>query len=667
MYPTFKIPSSSDIANLLDLTTICRDEVLILLQQDEFSWNNFVEPLRIILCDKIMNHDTIHASILGSVGHYSTIDTQAIQQVFEEISNIRFEFFSWIDQQYGICEALNKVKVGDDSLSELQHTWLDSFILGYEQDSLPLSQTDNDRSIEIQHELNTLQHEFENNFQHVIDEWTFEIETRKQLVGIPNSMLAEYQVENSKWLLNLTDPCVNMVLTYCEDRELRKFFFESSRNICSNHVTMKTLTTFSNTNIVVKLLNLRNQQSKLVGFNTTTEFVLDSKMVRTCEDLQTFINNLLDRLGPTVLKEEQELAAVGSIHGIKDIEPWDVKFLSYKAHQFDSTILNEYFSINDSIPKMLTFIETLFNVQFKRRETTIDPSQTDLVHVWNEDVQFHEVYRDGELMGGIYFDFVCRLNKHSTSVWMESIYDRNITTQRNTLPLAAMISSFDRNGQLTLDDVKTFMHEMGHCLHHVLNSSPYNEFSSNNVEWDTVEVPSMFLETYANNMQFLREISCHWITKQQLPVKLIQSILSTMHYRKASDILFECRLITMDLLLHNNKNEFDNYDQIVNVVRHCNDLLPFNVQRYSNDLCSFSHIFSGEYSSCYYSYLWAENLVSKMVVRIQQDPTFLQKFTSIILEGGSIRSFDEMWNDLIPDDDPFNVDCLMEYHSIHEK
>ena len=75
---------------------------------------------------------------------------------------------------------------------------------------------------------------------------------------------------------------------------------------------------------------------------------------------------------------------------------------------------------------------------------------------------------------------------------------RDGTTQK---PLAALVCNFtkpteEKPSLLSHDEVETFFHEFGHCLHTILTSADYAEFSGTAVSRDFVEAPSQMFENW---------------------------------------------------------------------------------------------------------------------------------------------------------------------------
>ena len=63
--------------------------------------------------------------------------------------------------------------------------------------------------------------------------------------------------------------------------------------------------------------------------------------------------------------------------------------------------------------------------------------------------------------------------------------------------------NIDRKG-LTLDELETLLHEMGHALHNNLSATRYAQQASANVQWDFVEAPSQMLEDWVYDKKVLK-------------------------------------------------------------------------------------------------------------------------------------------------------------------
>jgi len=65
---------------------------------------------------------------------------------------------------------------------------------------------------------------------------------------------------------------------------------------------------------------------------------------------------------------------------------------------------------------------------------------------------------------------------------------------------------------LSLVEVQTLFHEFGHATHDMLGKSEYSDLTGFHVEWDFVEVPSQFLEHWAEEKESLVTFAKHYQT-----------------------------------------------------------------------------------------------------------------------------------------------------------
>src|SRR5690606_15998558 len=85
---------------------------------------------------------------------------------------------------------------------------------------------------------------------------------------------------------------------------------------------------------------------------------------------------------------------------------------------------------------------------------------------------------------------------------------------------------------LTHDDVLTLFHEFGHGLHHLLTEVDWPSVGGiSGVEWDAVELPSQFMETYGWQREALDAFARHYQTGDVLPQALFEKMLAARHFQ----------------------------------------------------------------------------------------------------------------------------------------
>ena len=86
-----------------------------------------------------------------------------------------------------------------------------------------------------------------------------------------------------------------------------------------------------NQNIVLKIANLRHERAQLLGYKTHAHFVLEERMAKTPENVNTFLNELLEKAKPAAEKEFQNLEEFAKdLDGIEQLQKWDSGYYSEK-------------------------------------------------------------------------------------------------------------------------------------------------------------------------------------------------------------------------------------------------------------------------------------------------------------------------------------------------
>ena len=83
------------------------------------------------------------------------------------------------------------------------------------------------------------------------------------------------------------------------------------------------------------------------------------------------------------------------------------------------------------------------------------------------------------------------------------------------LPFIINVCNFTKGKNetlLSLVEVQTLFHEFGHATHDMLGKSEYSDLTGFHVEWDFVEVPSQFLEHWADESEALKTFAKHFET-----------------------------------------------------------------------------------------------------------------------------------------------------------
>ena len=498
----------------------------------------------------------------------------------------------------------------------------------------------------IQEELSTLSSRFEQNVLDATDAWYLHIEDEPQLTGLPSSAV-DLARDNARqagvagWRFNLEAPSYVPFMTYADSRELRRQVYEAY--VCRASELGPHAGRWDNTPVIDRILALRREAARLVGYPHFSEYALETRMARGTQEVVDFLRGLAGHARPAAEREWAELQAFArDTHGLGDLQAWDVPYYAEKLkrqrYRFDREDVRPYFPVKRVLSGLFEVVRRLFGME-------VLPAQG--APVWHPDVRFMEI-RDAQagLRGQFYLDLYARPHKRG-GAWMDSCRSRRRSAEEVQSPVACLTCNFPRpvSGRPSLlshDDVITLFHEFGHGLHHMLTQVDYTGVSGiNGVAWDAVELPSQFLENWCWEEQALAFISGHHETGEPLPGEMLEKMRAAKNFQSGMATARQIEFALFDMRLHSDfdpaggrsvQSLLDEVRDEVAVVR------PPAFNRFQN---GFAHIFAGGYAAGYYSYKWAEVLSADAYSRFEEAGIFDRRagldFLHAVLEQGGSR------------------------------
>jgi Zn-dependent oligopeptidase len=175
------------------------------------------------------------------------------------------------------------------------------------------------------------------------------------------------------------------------------------------------------------------------------------------------------------------------------------------------------------------------------------------------------------------------------------------------MPIGLIIANFNKptalhDGLLKYGEVRTFFHEFGHALHGLFGATEFYSQSGTNVSADFVETPSQLFEQWLLQEDLIRDISCHYKTKEPLERDLIKKIIEIEFYDIGLFFQRQINLssLALELFLYPEKSPSKIIDELSDkTVR-----LSY-VDGLSQFVYSFGHLASSLYGPKYYAYLWS--------------------------------------------------------------
>jgi len=496
-----------------------------------------------------------------------------------------------------------------------------------------LNDTDKEKLREIDKELSKASLTFGENVLAENNKYKLVLHNEADLKGLPQyaidaaRQLAKEADLKGKWLITLDYPSYIPFMTYAENRELRKELFLAfgSKGFKNDEL--------DNQKIVKRIVELRLERAKLLGYASHCDFVLEERMAKSAQTVIEFLEKIKKAALPAGKKDIEELQAFAEKLGFKGkLERWDLSFYSEKLKKekfnIDDEILKPYFKLENVVEGVFETARKLYGLQFETNKK---------IQVYHEDVTAYTVSnQEGEYIGVLYTDYFPRKGKRQ-GAWMTSYKGQSIEKGFNSRPHISIVCNFtkpvgDTPSLLTFNEVTTLFHEFGHALHGLLANTKYESLSGTNVFWDFVELPSQIFENWCYEKECLDLFAKHYQTGETIPTEYIERIKNSSNFQSGLATLRQLSFGLLDMSWHG-LTKFDaelSVEAFEKKAVSGTDLFEKVPGTISS--CSFSHIFQGGYSSGYYSYKWAEVLDAAAFEVFQEKGIFNKETANSFLE-----------------------------------
>ncbi len=499
----------------------------------------------------------------------------------------------------------------------------------------------------VMEELTQLQAEFEQNVLDSTAEWRYHETDASKLAGIPATVL-EQAAANAReagetgWLFLLDQPTYVAVTTHCENRDLRYRVHRAWVTRASDQATKGQGAGFDNSDIIARILKLRHEAARLVGFEDFAAYSLASKMASSVTEVHEFLDDLVRKSRPTAARELEELERFAG----QALAAWDIAFYAERRRQDLFSISDEqlrpYFPLEQVLAGMFALVGRLYGVKIEHIGG---------VDTWHTDVRYYRLLdAHGAAIGGLFTDLFARPNKRA-GAWMDECTIRKQDGHGLQQPVAHLVCNFAAPTAstpclLTHDDVVTLFHEFGHTLHHVLTRVAYPSVAGiNGVPWDAVELPSQFMENFAWRPEVVTMIAGHYQTGEPLPAELLDRLQASRVFHAGLQMARQLEFALFDLRLHAEYDPVAGADVQALLEEVREQVSVVRQPEFNRFAHAFSHVFGGGYAAGYYSYKWAEVLAadawSAFVARGIFDAATAERFRRLILEVGGTRDISE--------------------------
>jgi thimet oligopeptidase len=530
------------------------------------------------------------------------------------------EFLSTLGQNEALYRAARQVPAAD----AIDREFLRKTLEEAEDAGVGLPPEQRARAKAITDRLTDLSQQFEKN---VRDDNTQLAFTEAELRGVPESVWkAAGRDGQGRVLLTLAYPHYFPVMQSAEDAAARERMWRGKTNQGGD----------ANLKLLAEIAQLRREYAQLFGYASFDDFKLRRRMAENTAKVQGFLGDVKAAVAEAEQRELLELreAKVRHLNTPPDatkLERWDVAFYTERVrrerYSVDQEAFRPYFPPQPSLQFALRVIEKMMGVRYKRVPARL----------WHPEVQAYAVSdaATGKPLATLLVDLYPRPGKYNHAAVFSY---RNGSTLLQRVPQAALVVNFDRQG-LTLDELETLLHELGHAVHNNLSATRYSSQAGTSTLRDFVEAPSQMLEDWVYDRQVLKTFAEVCPICKPVPDDLLAKARAARDYGKGVKFARQHLYASYDIALHGS-----DAPEPLGLWARMEGATPLGYVPDTRFPAAFGHL-AGGYAAGYYGYLWS--LVLAMDLRTafepnKLDPAVGRRYRNIVLANGGQRPPQEL-------------------------
>lgn len=557
----------------------------------------------------------------------------ASKKAIIELQQFAIDNFSNNIELYRAFQEYVQGNAQRESLNDEQQYFIKETMKAFKRAGLDLPEEKRNQVADLKKKIAELALEFDTNIN--ADKSSI-IATREELAGLDDDFINTLKhTQDGTYTLFCDYPTLAMVMDHCTVVKTRKNFYRAFVNRAYP----------KNVAILEKIITLRDQLAKLIGFASYAHFDIDEQMAKSPYRVQQFLDDLVVKAHKKTEKEFNQWRA-NLPQGVtltenKKIKPWDLSFIKEQYKQrhlkLDDRKVAEYFPMENTVKELLDIYQQFFSLKFKEVPAS---------GAWHEDVKLIEVRNasDNVLYGYLFLDLHPRPNKYSHAAHTSIMHGKKNKKEMIVQPtISVVLANFPKStatkpSLLKHDDVTTFFHEFGHAMHSLLGATELASFAGTQVKADFVEMPSQMLEEWMYEPEILNKVSSHYQTGNPLPEVMIKRLKQLKTFDSGNFITRQSFLSQAALDFYKEGAHKDTTNIYHDLYRKFNKHVALDP--YYHQHASWGHLTG--YASKYYGYLWARVFAADLFEQIKKygllNPEIGRKYKDTVLaKGGSIE------------------------------
>jgi len=456
------------------------------------------------------------------------------------------------------------------------------------------------RMAEIKSRLASLGTQFMQNLLADERDWALPLKA-DDLAGLPDFVVQAAQAAGQEKgldgpVVTLSRSLIVPFLEFADRRDLREMAYKAWAARGANGGAT------DNREIVSETLRLRQEQAALLGYESFSDFKLETQMAKTPARVRDLLMQVWGPAKARAAADGAILAQMMTKDGLNGpLQAWDWRYYAQRRrkadHDLDEAELKPYLQLDQMIAAAFDCAQRLFGLTFQELSLPLH----------HKDARVWEVRRDGAHIALFVGDYFARSSKRS-GAWCSALQSQRKRPSPRA-PIVLNVCNFAKpsNGSpalLSFDDARTLFHEFGHALHQMLSDVSYSAVSGTSVARDFVELPSQLFEHWLEVPEVLQKFAIHAQTGAVMPDDLLKRMLGAATFDMGFQTVEYIASALVDLSFHEAAAPQDPMLRQAEILADIGMPTAIGMRHATPQ---FAHVFAGDgYSSGYYSYMWSE-------------------------------------------------------------
>lgn len=568
---------------------------IVAIPDKDRTFANTLVALDDLLAD--LENNTSMLVFLSNV-HPNAEERQRSQDAEEKINNYVID----LSKREDLYKAVKAFADTTPTLQGDEKRLLEFVMRDYRRSGMDLPKEKRDHLAEVEKEIGKLVIDFNKNIAN--DETALPF-TRDELKGLPQEFIDHLPRAGDLYMVGMAYPVYVPIEESCEVEATRQKLWTAYKRRGGRQ----------NVAILEKVLKLRAEEAQILGYQSNAQYEIEVRAAKTPENVKKFYDTLRP-LARAKAQQDLDEFTVAKRAQTKDpkatLKPWDFFFvknyLQKTKYAVDGEKVREYLPMQAVVDGLFKTTQALYGLEYK--DVTATRAGTPDYPLWHPDVKLYEVHdkASGKLLGEFFLDMYPRDNKYTHAAQWGLVQHRVKADGSVVTPMAALVCNFtkptaEKPSLLQHEEVETFFHEFGHCLHTIVSDSRFHRFAGTSVERDFVEAPSQMFENWVWNADVLNTFARHYTTGEPMPKALLDSMVAAKNLGSGMDTEQQIYYAMLDLAYESTS------DGKVDTTKIATDLYPeVTVYGFRPEgtymHASFGHLM--HYNAGYYGYMWSK-------------------------------------------------------------